>query len=102
MGGLPSLNALSEAEARERFLLCCGSSRWASEMAKRRPFRDENDLYSAAEEIAKTLARADWLEAFSHHPRIGGKDALRAKFAATRHWAQGEQSGAATADEKIL
>ena len=48
------------------------------------------------------MGENDWLEAFAHHPRIGGKDALRAKFAATKSWAQGEQAAVAAADEATL
>lgn len=102
MDGLRRLNAAPEPRAREELTRCCGAKRWVDAMLAARPFADEQALYSAAEKAFEPLGGGDWLEAFSHHPRIGGKDALREKFAATRGWAQGEQSGAAQADEATL
>ncbi len=46
--------------------------------------------------------RADWLQAFASHPRIGDRDALRAKFAATGAWTAHEQSGVDGAPEDLL
>ncbi len=80
---------------------CCGSSRWAREMAGRRPFRTFEELSGAADEVWFSLSREDWLEAFSHHPRIGEKQ-LREKFAVTAGWAEQEQKGTAGASENIL
>ena len=102
MGGLQSLNALSPQEAWAQFLRCCGSSRWAKMMAGRRPFRGEDEVYRAAEEIWRGLSREDRLEAFRQHPKIGDKESLRRKFALTRDWASGEQAGIAQADEEVL
>ena len=59
----------------------------------------------AGERAFETLTRADWLEAFAHHPRIGDVDALRAKFStlgATKAWAGDEQAGARDAAEATL
>ncbi len=47
-------------------------------------------------------ARADWLEAFGAHPKIGDLDALRAKFAATAAWTAHEQAGAHGAPDDLL
>ena len=99
---LAELNALDEAAARERLLLCCGSQAWAQGVAARRPFASREALLSAADDQWGRASRADILEAFAHHPRIGGKDALREKFAATRAWAQGEQGKVAAASEETL
>lgn len=96
------LNSLSEADGREALLRCCGSRRWADAMTARRPFADEDALFAAAEEVEKGLARADWLEAFAAHPRIGDAESLRKKFAATASWAANEQAGVASAPEAIL
>ena len=41
----------------------------------------------------------DWREAFSHHPKIGDRDALRQRFAATAHLSEREQQGVAGAAE---
>lgn len=87
------------AEEAERTLLrCCGSGRWARAMAARRPFADPAAALDACEEVWRTLGPDDWLEAISHHPRIGGTDGARARFASTRAWSRGEQSGVAASD----
>ena len=99
---LHTLNALPAEEARAAFLRCCGSSWWADVMAGRRPYRDEAELFAVAEGLWPSLSRADWLEAFAHHPRIGDVEGLRKKFGATRAWAEGEQAGAAEASEEVL
>jgi 2-oxo-4-hydroxy-4-carboxy-5-ureidoimidazoline decarboxylase len=99
---LGEINALPAAQARVELLRCCGSSRWADAMAGLRPFKDRQSLLDAADALWDECGAKEWLEAFAHHPRIGGKDALRAKFAATKEWAQGEQAGAAAADEATL
>jgi 2-oxo-4-hydroxy-4-carboxy-5-ureidoimidazoline decarboxylase len=71
-------------------------------MASRRPFSDAKALFAAAEEVWAGLGPADWMEAFSHHPRIGDKEGLRQRFATTRQWAAGEQSGVSEASEAVL
>ena len=47
-------------------------------------------------------SREDILEAFSHHPRVGDFEALRARFPATHAWSASEQGAAAQADENTL
>ena len=102
MDALSRLNAASDQDAREALARCCGASRWVAAMAARRPFRDEAALYAAADEVWAGLSPADWREAFAHHPRIGDKEALRARFASTRQWAAGEQAGADAAPDDVL
>jgi 2-oxo-4-hydroxy-4-carboxy-5-ureidoimidazoline decarboxylase len=102
MSGLAALNALAPEAAREALLRCCGSSRWAARVAAARPFPDEAALAGAARAVWEELSREDFLEAFSHHPRIGDREALRRKFASTAAWAAGEQAGAAHAPEEVL
>lgn len=99
---LPEFNALGAEDARAELLRCCGCVRWAEALLAARPFGDKSTLFSASDAAWSRMERQDWLEAFSHHPRVGGKDALREKFAATSAWAQSEQSGAAAADEETL
>jgi 2-oxo-4-hydroxy-4-carboxy-5-ureidoimidazoline decarboxylase len=114
MDALSRLEALPEREALAAFLRCCGSRRWAEAMLRGRPYRDERALFAAAERAAEPLARADWLEAFSHHPRIGDRAALAARFRATASesppdlrgqaagWSAGEQAGVAAAGADVL
>ena len=98
---LAEFNSLPAEEAVQQLKLCCGSQKWAVHMAARRPFHVFEALVASAEEVWFSLSKADWLEAFSHHPRIGEKQ-LREKFASTAGWAEQEQKGTAGASENIL
>lgn len=99
---LEAFNQLDSQQAIDELMRCCGSLRWATIMASSRPFRSEADLYEAAERVWESLTREDWLEAFGHHPRIGDAEGLRIRFASTRTWASGEQSGTAVASDEVL
>jgi len=101
MDGLSRLNELAPSEAREALLRCCGAARWADAMAARRPFPGRDALLAAADEVWWRLGEGDWREAFTHHPRIGDKEALRARFPDTRRWAAGEQAGVEGAPEEV-
>lgn len=90
---LEQLNSLSADAAKRELELCCGSERWATAMNARRPFTDPDELHRAADEVWWSLEGADWLEAFSHHPRIGERAA---------GWAKDEQAGVAGASSSIL
>ncbi len=102
MDGPKRLDALPLEEAREAFHRCCGSARWAERMVKGRPYRSEGALMTAAERAFAVLGRADWLEAFSHHPRIGDRQAPAARFTLTRQWSAGEQGGVSGANDDVL
>jgi 2-oxo-4-hydroxy-4-carboxy-5-ureidoimidazoline decarboxylase len=97
-----SLNNMPVDAARAALLRCCGSRRWAEAMTIRRPFASGDELLQAADAIWAGLDRADWLEAFAAHPRIGDLDSLRKKFATTADWASGEQAGVAGAGEDVI
>ena len=96
---LEELNALLPAQAEAVLLECCGSARWASKMAARRPFAGLNDLHEAADSIWQNLEPADWLEAFGRHPQIGEKAAIGS--VSSRRWAEGEQTGVRVAAENV-
>ena len=102
MDALSRFNSLPAEEARAELGRCCGAARWVEAMAARRPFPDAAALYGAADEVWAGLGPSDWSEAFAHHPRIGDKEALRARFASTRQWAAGEQAGVNAAAEETL
>ena len=70
-GTLARWNLLPIGKAAKEILPCCGSTAWADGMAARRPLRDEATLLAASDETWRNLARADWMEAFRSHPRIG-------------------------------
>ena len=96
---LAELNALPAAEAEAAFLTCCGSTRWAREMAARRPFRGPADVHAAADAVWWALEPADWDEAFRAHPRIGERKAALSQGAQAAAWSAQEQAGAAGAGE---
>jgi 2-oxo-4-hydroxy-4-carboxy-5-ureidoimidazoline decarboxylase len=96
------LNRLPRDAARAALERCCGASLWVERLCAARPFRDRDHLLAEAERASRGLAKEDWLEAFSHHPRIGDLDSMRRRFASTAGWASDEQRGAAAASEETL
>lgn len=99
---LSELNQLPAAEAEAHFLKCCGSRAWARAMAAARPFRDAPSVHEKSADVWRSLSVNDRLEAFTAHPKIGDVNSLRAKYANTKAWASGEQSGVQGADEAVL
>lgn len=97
-----TLDNASEDDARRMLTACCGVSRWVDRMLARRPFGSAEALLAAARDEWWGLTDADWREAFAHHPRIGDRDALRARFPATAHLSEREQSGVDGADDDVL
>ena len=102
MATLSEFNEWPVDRARAELLRCCGCARWADAVLTGRPYASKAELLAASAAAWSKTRTEDWLEAFSHHPRIGGKDALRAKFASTSAWAGAEQAGAASASEAVL
>ena len=100
---LADLNSLDEGAAVDALLRCCGSTRWAGEMADARPFADAGALAAAGDAVWASLAPADWLEAFAAHPRIGetrvAGGAGGSGESGASDWSQQEQAGVAAAAE---
>ena len=72
-------------------------------MLARRPFESDEAVLQAADDVWEELGREDYLEAFSHHPKIGADiESLRKKFQSTAAWSSGEQAGVSMADEETL
>lgn len=65
------LNALFDQPATYFFKAACSSSRWVEAMREFRPFNSVAEVLGAAERSFDLLEKADWLEAFAGHPRIG-------------------------------
>src|SRR5207302_5604407 len=82
------LNALSDERARAALGRCCGARHWVDAMLAARPFTSDAELLATAERVWWGLGRADWLEAFAAHPRIGDPQK------AVTDWARREQAGA--------
>ncbi|HUO07298.1 MAG TPA: 2-oxo-4-hydroxy-4-carboxy-5-ureidoimidazoline decarboxylase [Phycisphaerae bacterium] len=99
---LERLNSLPTELARLDLQRCNGASAWVERMLANRPFHTMEDLVTTAEREWEALGEADWLEAFSHHPKIGDVESLRKKFASTAQWAAGEQSSVQQADEETI
>jgi 2-oxo-4-hydroxy-4-carboxy-5-ureidoimidazoline decarboxylase len=102
MTAVTRLNAMDAAAARAALAGCCAAPRWVEAMLARRPWGDDGQLLTAADEAWSRMGESDWLEAFAAHPLIGDVDSLRRKYAATKATAAGEQSGVAGAADDVL
>jgi 2-oxo-4-hydroxy-4-carboxy-5-ureidoimidazoline decarboxylase len=96
---LSEFNALPPSAAEAALHDCCGATRWTKLLAAERPFLSAEALYRAADAAWRKMDRADILEAFSCHPRIGEKAAAGSE--SHRQWSEGEQNGARTATEDV-
>jgi 2-oxo-4-hydroxy-4-carboxy-5-ureidoimidazoline decarboxylase len=96
------IDEASPAEARRLLTASCGAARWVDGMVRRRPFGSHQAILAAARDAWWSLESSDWREAFAHHPKIGDKEALRARFATTRARSESEQAGVSSASEATL
>jgi allantoicase len=87
--GLGALNGRDDVAAVAALTRCCGSTRWAREMAAQRPFADVPSLLELADRTWWQLDETDWLEAFAAHPQLGDQGGGA--------WSASEQHGVATA-----
>ena len=99
---LEELNSLSNQEAGIEFTKCCGSKKWVSQMVENRPYDDEVVLLEVAKKSWLGCTESDWLEAFTHHPRIGDVESLSKKYANTREWAGIEQKSVDSASKTVI
>jgi 2-oxo-4-hydroxy-4-carboxy-5-ureidoimidazoline decarboxylase len=102
MSVLARWNRLSVQDAVQEILPCCGSEKWARDLAGRRPIPDESTLVAASDEIWGRLHTEDWLDAFSKHPRIGERKAAPEAPARSAAWSAEEQQGVTVAGESVL
>jgi len=94
------LNAMSADRAAELLRACCGSSQWVAAIVNRRPFFSRDAVLRAADDEWNALDERDWLEAFSHHPKIGEATAAAGGSATARTWSASEQSAVASASDE--
>jgi OHCU decarboxylase len=87
------LNNLSEEEAFNELLKCCGSQNWAWQMVSSRPLRSFEELIQKADAVWWTLDRDAWLEAFRSHPKIGESKASAKVSTQSEGWSGQEQAG---------
>ena len=100
---LTELNSLPKPVLAEALQKCCGSMAWVENMVAQFPLANAESLMGQAQAQWNQLSETDWREAFTHHPQIGGDvEALRAKFASTSTWAEGEQASVKTASQETL
>ncbi len=91
---LKSINELNDNDATEVFRRCCGSDAWVKGMTGARPFVSDEALAEQADRSFTSLTRADWMDAFAAHPKIGDITSLKKKYSVTKNWAESEQAGA--------
>jgi OHCU decarboxylase len=99
---LEQLSLLSAKEAESEFLKCCGSRRWARQMASARHFASFNELSEMADRVWWSLEPRDWLEAFHSHPKIGEKKAEALTSDEAKRWSEAEQSGVSNAAAQTM
>ena len=99
---ISQLNALDHSNLHEALFNCCGSSRWVQFMISIFPVASAEDLLQEAHDGWALCVESDWLEAFTHHPKIGDVESLKKKFASTANWAADEQKGANEASVEII
>ncbi|XP_073060591.1 uric acid degradation bifunctional protein TTL-like isoform X2 [Primulina eburnea] len=97
---MESLIVLGEKE----WLACCGSVKFAKEMASAGPFSSYQEAVGAASDTWFNKVDVNgWLEAFSAHPQIGESPSKAHKSPTSAQWSKGEQSTAlATATDTTL
>ena len=96
------IDAARPEDAQELLRRACGSSEWVDRMMMRRPFGSDAALKDAARDEWFALTEDDWLEAFWHHPRIGDRAELEARFPKTHDLSEQEQAGVDNAGEDVL
>ena len=99
---LEEINNMTPSVLAEHLTKCCGSKFWVEKMMASRPFNDHSELLEKAEIAWFSCKKQDWLEAFTHHPRIGDVAGLKEKFASTATWASGEQGRVEEASHNTL
>ena len=94
---IKAFNKLSKAEKAKQLMCCCGSAAWVKLMLKQFPFALESELIEAATDTwYNQCSSLDWLESFTHHPKIGDVKSLTKKFAGK------EQASVAAATKKTI
>ncbi len=99
---LQELNNMPFAAFETQMSKCCGSKKWVKKMYEAHPFLNQKVVFQKAESCWLTCKKTDWLEAFTHHPRIGDVESLKEKFASTAVWASGEQGKVQAASDAVL
>lgn len=99
---LAEFNILPISQARNELLKCCGSTSWVDRVMENFPFSSTDSIKVISDSAWFNCTKHDWLEAFSHHPKIGEKAGVTTKFQSTKNWADHEQSGVQNAKKDLL
>ncbi|MBL4715728.1 MAG: OHCU decarboxylase [Bacteroidetes bacterium] len=99
---LKRFNNLNERERRDALSNCCGATHWVDKMLTSAPVEKLELLLELSDKNWYDCTESDWLEAFTHHPKIGDLKSLENKFALTKEMAGNEQSGINVATENVL
>jgi 2-oxo-4-hydroxy-4-carboxy-5-ureidoimidazoline decarboxylase len=93
---------MNQTELKENLLKCCGSIKWVNAMSKEFSLDNKDKIFNDAEKIWYGLTESDWLEAFTHHPKIGDLASLEKKFGSTKDFTTNEQSSVNHASMETL
>jgi 2-oxo-4-hydroxy-4-carboxy-5-ureidoimidazoline decarboxylase len=96
------LNELPPEEARQALERCCGARRWVEGMLAARPFASPAVLHEAADAVWAALGPSDFLEAFAHHPAIGGPAGALSAWSSEEQARAGEGTASVTAELRAL
>ena len=95
-------NGLNPEQAIAELMRCCGASKWASVVAEARPYVNLGHIKQLSDLAWAGCQEEDFMEAFSHHPKIGDMESLAKKFASTATWSEGEQGAVTMASVDVL
>jgi len=101
MSGLEAWNAAPAEEAAALLRRCLDAPGWVERVVAERPYGSLTGVVAAAEAAWNELGPGEWRQALDGHPRLGGDDLERGRFAATRAWSADEQAGVAGAGEDV-
>ena len=102
MNKLNIISNITVQNSSDLFSKCCGSEKWQKSMLSSLPFDSKEEMISRSEKIWYSLDKKDWLESFSHHPKIGDLKSLKEKYSETKNFAENEQSAAKEASMETL
>ncbi|MGZ5189782.1 MAG: 2-oxo-4-hydroxy-4-carboxy-5-ureidoimidazoline decarboxylase, partial [Flavisolibacter sp.] len=100
---LDEFNKQEKAIASDSLFSCCSAEKWTMILFQDFPFQSVKQLIARASSIwYEECIEDDWLEAFSHHPKIGDVKNLEEKFASTKDLAMNEQSAVRYASTDLI
>jgi len=99
---ISEFNNLDKVQAFTQLFKCCGSTNWAKNLVEKIPFQNIESLKEISNQIWNLCDEKDFLEAFTHHPKIGDVKSLELKFTSTKTWAAGEQASVGQASFETI